>query len=70
MLRASWWKLVDDVQEAAEVAARRAEVRAWKTTGAAVKVRAGTLCWHSAVPLQPHWRGAAHTSTWLVAADG
>lgn len=38
-LRKAWWQLVDDVQAAAEAAARQAEVHAWKTKGAAVKVR-------------------------------
>lgn len=37
-LRNTWWQLVDDVQVAAEAAARQAEVHAWKTQGAAVKV--------------------------------
>jgi hypothetical protein len=40
-LRKAWWQLVVDVQAAAEVAAREAEVHAWKTKGAAVKVRTG-----------------------------
>lgn len=39
-LRKAWWRLVDEVQAAAETAARQAEVHAWKTKGAAVKVRA------------------------------
>lgn len=37
-LRKAWWQLVEDVQLAAEAAARQAEVHAWKTKGAAVKV--------------------------------
>jgi hypothetical protein len=37
-LRKAWLQLVDDVQVAAEAAARQAEVHAWKTQGAAVKV--------------------------------
>jgi hypothetical protein len=40
-LRKAWWQLVDDVQVAAEAAARQAEVHAWKTKGAAVKVGSG-----------------------------
>lgn len=40
-MRKAWWQLVVDVQAAAEVAAREAEVHAWKTKGAAVKVPTG-----------------------------
>jgi hypothetical protein len=44
-LRKAWWQLVDDVQVAAEAAARQAEVHAWKTQGAAVKVSASRAVW-------------------------
>lgn len=57
-LRKAWWQLVEDVQLAAEAAARQAEVHAWKTKGAAVKVGWGGVLYpppaprHSRVQLQ------------------
>jgi hypothetical protein len=39
-LRSRWYELADAVEAAAEEAARQAEVHAWKSQGAAVKVRA------------------------------
>jgi hypothetical protein len=39
-LRSRWYELADAAETAAEEAARQAEVHAWKSQGAAVKVRA------------------------------
>jgi hypothetical protein len=72
-LRSRWYELADAVEAAAEEAARQAEVHAWKSQGAAVKVRAcaaqlmsGCMCAGSLHTFRRELCGCVHAAALLA----